>query len=175
MANQPTGLPAALSPDALKAKMKLTPQKAQQLNRIEVAGMKIMFAPQSHQLVVGVLQGPGPVSQKLGKGVAGLLGLLVKESKNSLPPDLLVPAGILLVAHAAEFLAHGGIAVSTKDFGDAVDLMQTLVLHTFGLDANKIASYNPRQATPGGPLKAPARMPPGGAPGQGLISGQMGA
>lgn len=162
---QPTGN-TQLSPKAIEAQLHLDPQQKQQLQRIVAAGMKVMFDQQSHQMMLDSMQAPGPVPDKLGQGIAGLLGLLMQESKNSLPPQLLVPAGLVLIAHAAEFMNETGMPVSDEDFGNAVDVMVTTVLDAFGLDAERVAAVaGDAQAAAGGdgqPGAAPPAAPTAG-------------
>ena len=90
------------SPEAIRAGLHLQPKEAAQLDRIVLAGRKVMFAKQSHKMFLEQLDGPGDIAQKLGQGVAGLMGLLWQESRRSLPPQLLIPGGMVLVAVAAE-------------------------------------------------------------------------
>jgi hypothetical protein len=139
-----------LTPQAIQAQMHLNPQQAQQLQRIVLAGQKIMFSKQSHKLLLDQLNGPGTMSMKIGQGVAGLMGLLLKESNNSLPPNLIIPAGMILVAHAAEFLRKAGAEVTDQDIGQAVKIMVTAILHAGGVNADKVAAMGAA-----GPKKAP--------------------
>lgn len=129
-----------ITPQAIQAQMHLTPAQAQQLQRIVLAGQKVMFDKQSHKLLLQQLDGPGTMSMKLGQGVAGLMGLLLQESKNSLPPNLIIPAGMILVAHAAEFLRQSGTDLTDQDIAQAVKVMVTAVLHAGGVDADKVAA-----------------------------------
>lgn len=138
-AQQPQG-GSKLSPDALTAQMHLNPQQKPQFDRIVAAGMRIMFDEKTHKLMVEQLQSAGPMPQKLGEGIAGLLGLLVREAKGSLPPDLLIPAGIVLMAHAVDFLNQAGAPVSDEDFGAGVDVLVSTVLQQFKIDSNKVAA-----------------------------------
>ena len=150
--------PATLTPQSVAAHMHLNPQQAQQMQRIVIAGMKVMFSPQSHQLVLKSLGGPAPMAQKLGQAIAGLMGLLMKESQNSLPGNLLVPAGMVLLAHAADFLNKSGQPISDQDIGAAMQTFVRAVMGAVGLDPQKVvASAQARQQAP----VAPAQPTPG--------------
>lgn len=133
-----------ITPQFVMDGMHLQPQQKQQLQRIVVAGMKIMFSQQSHGMFLKQLQGPGTIDMKLGQGVAGLMALLVKESKNSLPPTLLIPAGMVLLAHAADFLRKAGQEVTDVDIGNAIKVMVNAVLHAVGIDPEKVAAMGER-------------------------------
>lgn len=128
-----------ITPDMLRGKMHVTAQQGQQLDRIVLAGLKVMFSKQSHPMMMEVMQGPDPVPYKLSQGICGLLGLLMRESKNSLPPNLMVPAGMILMAHAAEFLRKSGIKVSDQDIGNGIEMMTDTLMHSAGMDGNKVA------------------------------------
>ena len=129
-----------ITPDSIMAKLHLTPQQKPQLQRIVVAGMKVMFDQQSHHLMLDALNGPGPLPQKLGQGIAGLMGMLVQESKNSLPPDLIIPAALVLLAHAADFMNKSGMTISNQDIGAAIDVCVSTILQAYKLDPAKVQS-----------------------------------
>lgn len=171
-------MPGAPAPGAGPSTLKITPQSVEQglhlqppqvpqLKRIVVAGMKVMFSQQSHGLMVKQLQGPGPIAQKLATGIAGLMGLLMKESQNSIPPQLIIPAAMVLLAHAAEYAAHT-TPVTDQDVGQAMTLMVHMVLKASGLDPAKVQAAGARgmaQAQGG----SPAAAQPGAAPQPGAM------
>ena len=121
-AGAPKGAPAGkTSPEAIRAGLHLDAKQGAQLDRIVLAGKKVMFSKQSHQMMLKELEGPGTLAQKLGQGVAGLMALLWQESKQSLPPQLLIPAGMVLVAVAADFLRKGGMDVTDQDVAGGIE------------------------------------------------------
>lgn len=182
MSTPPTGGgKLTITPQSLQAKMHLSPQQAQQLQRIVIAGMKVMFSEQTRGLMQKTLAGPAPMAQKIGLGVAGLLGILMKESQNSIPRELLLPAGMLLIVHAAEFLDKSGAGVGDQDVSQAIQIMTTAILHVHGVDANKIAAIGASGKMPapmgqggGAPPMAPPTPQGSGMPPprpQGLVNG----
>ena len=154
----------ALTPQAIEAKMHLTPQQSQQLQRIVVAGKKVMYSPQTHHLMQQQMAAPGPIAQKLGQSIAGLLGILMKESQNSIPPKLLIPAGMVLVADAADFLNKSGSPVAPADIGSAIEIMMRAILGQAKVDPDKMAQAAQahgaaaQAAPPGAPVATPAPM-----------------
>lgn len=135
---------SGMTPEALKAKMHLTPQQSVQLDRIVLAGKKVMFSEKSHRLMLEQLDGPGPIAQKIGQGVAGLVALLRQESRGSLPPELLIPAGMILCAVVAQFLRDAGQDVSDQDIGVAIETMTNALLHASGVDPDKLSAIAER-------------------------------
>ena len=152
-----------ISPDSIRSQLHLNGNQGDQLDRIVLAGKKVMFSQQSHKLMLDQLDGPGTMGQKLGQGVAGLLGLLWQESKNSLPPNLIIPAGMVLVAVAADFLRQAGQDVSDQDIAQGIDAMTTALLHATGVDADRVAAAGESAGA-----KAPAKQPAKPAAKQGV-------
>lgn len=127
-----------LTPEAIQAKLNLDAKQKPMLQRIVVAGMKVMFDPKTHQLMLDSLNGPGPLGQKLGQGIAGLMGVLVRESQGSMPPDLLIPAGLVLMGHAADFMAKAGMPVTDQDVGQGMEVMIDTVLRANKIDPARV-------------------------------------
>lgn len=161
-AGEPKGLPASkaapageTSPEAIRAGLHLNQKQAAQLDRIVLAGRKVMFSEQSHKMFLEQLDGPGTTAQKLGQGVAGLMGLLWQESRQSLPPELLIPAGQVLVAVAADFLRKGGMDVSDEDVAGGIESLMTALFQAGGVDPDKVAEIGARGSDAGGKIPAP--------------------
>src|SRR5512139_436096 len=85
---------------------KVAPEDRESLARIVLAGQKVMFSEQTHKYMVEMLDKPGDMSGKLAYGIVELMGLLVEQSKGKIPPQLIIPAGSLLLLKACEFIAR---------------------------------------------------------------------
>ena len=143
------------SPEAIKAGMHLTGNQGAQLDKIVLAGQRVMFDAKTHKMFLEQLDGPGTTAQKLGQGVAGLMGLLWQESRQSLPPELLIPAGMCLVAVAADFLRKGGMDVSDEDVAGGIEALVTALLQAGGVDPDKMAELGARGGKTDGTMPAP--------------------
>ena len=88
------------SPEAIRAGLHLQPKEAGQLDKIVLAGKRVMFDSRSHKMFLEQLDGPGDIAQKLGQGVAGLMALLVL-------PNLAGIAAWTLFAAATHSRGHG--------------------------------------------------------------------
>jgi len=165
IAGEPKGSPAGkaapakaagkTSPEAIRAGLHLSGNQGAQLDRIVLAGRKVMFSPQSHKLFLDQLNGPGTLAQKMGQGVAGLMGLLWQESKQSLPPQLLIPAGMVLVSVAADFLRKGGMDVTDQDVAGGIESLVTALLQAGGVDPDKVAEIGARGGKTDGTMPPP--------------------
>lgn len=129
----------ALSPASLMAKMHLKPEQGPQLARIVEAGKRVMFDKSTHHLMLESMQGDGPIEQKIGGGVVSLLGMLWQESKQSLPPELIIPAGVVLVAEACDFMNQSGTPVTPEQQGAATEFMVDAFMKGANIDSNRLA------------------------------------
>jgi hypothetical protein len=147
--------PGKTSPEAIRAGLHLDQKQAAQLDRIVLAGKKVLFSEKSHKMFLEQLDAPGAIAQKLGQGVAGLMGLLWQESRQSLPPQLLIPAGMCLVAVAADFLRKGGMDVTDEDVAGGIEELVTALLQAGGVDPDKVAEMGARGGKTAGTMPAP--------------------
>ena len=137
-----------ITPDTIKDKIQVPPQLQEAYQKLVAAGMTAMFSKESNKAAVDTLmRGKGSVAERLGQGIAGLLGMIVKSSNNTLPPQILIPAGVELLIQAADFLRKSGLApINNKAIGDALDVMVTSVLQAGKLDVSKIAGFVAQKA-----------------------------
>lgn len=134
----------ALTPGAIRSQMHIPANLQDAYQRIVLAGMKVMFDKSTHKLMLEELDGPGTMGEKLGKGIAGLMILLVQQSNGTLPPQLIIPAALELLAHAADFLKKSGQQVSNEDFGEASQVAISEIMRQFNLDPDKVAAIGSR-------------------------------
>lgn len=125
---------AQMQPDALMAKMHLPPNMQKPFQAVIVAGMKVLFSPSTNSQVMKQIEQPGAMGSKLGQGIAGLMAMLFDQSQRSIPPQLMIPAGIILMSQAAVFLNKSSIPVSVQDFGAAMQIMIETLLKAFKVD-----------------------------------------
>jgi len=111
---------------------KLTPAKQQAMERIIIAGMKVMFDKQTHKLMLTELDGPGDMVTKLAEATTKLMILLFKHSNGTMPPDLIIPAGGVLMAKACEFLNQSCETVTEDQFRQALTAMTKLIMKVAG-------------------------------------------
>lgn len=136
---KPQSIKKTLSPQALQSKMQVPPDLQNAYERVVVAGMKVMFSKQTHGIMLKEIQTPGPVPERLGKGVAGLMLTLFMQSNKTMPPQVIIPAGVYLLAQAADFVEQTGLMqVSDKDIGDGIEVMISIILEKFGAQPGQI-------------------------------------
>ena len=129
-----------LSVETIKENIKMPPELQEAYERVVIAGMKVMFSKESHKLMLDEIQKEGPIGQKLGMGIAGLMLLLVKESNNTIPPEVIIPAGVNLLSRAADFIRKSEIEkITNADIGNAMEVMISTILQKFGVEPEQMA------------------------------------
>ena len=129
-----------LSTKTVTDNIKMPPDLQNAYDRVVTAGMKVMFSKESHQVMLQEIQRPGPLDQRLGKGIAGLMLMLFKESNGSIPPSVIIPAGVKLLMEAVEFLRDSGLEKPTNaDIGNGMEIMISTILEKFGVPPDKMA------------------------------------
>jgi hypothetical protein len=123
-----------LSPEGVRNKLEIPDNLKDAYDRIVVAGMKVMFDKSTHEMALKAMQGDGPVEQRLAQGIAGLMGMLVEKSNKTMPPQLVIPAGIELLAAAADFIKQSGSEpIEDQQIGEAMALFVQLILEQSGV------------------------------------------
>lgn len=106
------GNTTAMSPllSKVEAKVEATVKQPAQdaYRRIVAAGMKFAFDPQAHGTVMDGLDKSKDPIHDVAVGVVGILILLYKKSKNTMPTDAMVPAGMTLVLNGLDYLEKTG-------------------------------------------------------------------
>lgn len=135
---------------------KIPPESRDAFERTVTAGMKFLYSDQAKPMVAKALDEPGPVDKKLAANAAGLILLLDKESRNTIPQQILVPAAAFLLLEAADLAVKTGRPITERDVRDGLDQMTALVMMKFGANKDQIMQAIAGGAPPGGPAQPPA-------------------
>ena len=128
-----------LSLESVEKNIKMPPELQEAYERVVIAGMKVMFSKETHRIMLKELQKQGPVADRLGKGIAGLMLLLFKESNQTMPPQVIFPAGIELMMQAVDFMKQTGMQkVANQDIGMAIQIMIATIAEKFGVDPARL-------------------------------------
>jgi len=127
-----------LSAEAVSNNIKMPPELQEAYDRVVIAGMKVMFSDESHKMMLQFMDEEGPADEKLGKGIAGLMLILFKESNETIPPQVIIPAAVQLLMRAADFAKKSGMGeISNKDIAGGIELMIAIILEKFGVDPSQ--------------------------------------
>jgi len=128
-----------LTKEAVDKNIKMPPELQEAYERVVIAGMKVMFSKESHRAMLKELQNEGPMDQRLGKGIAGLMLLLFKESNETMPPAVMIPAGMKLMMEAVDFMRETGLGEPTNaEIGGGMQIMISTILEKFGVAPDKM-------------------------------------
>lgn len=122
----------------VRSKFELPPEMAQAYERVVQAGMRVMFGPEFREQTVEFMEGDGEPAEKLGEGVAAVMAMLFQESNGTMPPQIVVPAGIELLMHAVDVARSGGMQVSRDDVAEAIGTMVEAVFRQFGASMDDV-------------------------------------
>lgn len=131
--------PDALNVQSVKESIQMPPELQDAYERVVLAGMKVMFSKETHRLMLKEIEGEGPIAERLGRGIAGLVLALVMKANYTLPPEVLVPAGLELMMQAVDFLRKTGAAnVTDSEIGEAFQVFMRVLFEKFGVDSAQI-------------------------------------
>lgn len=161
------------------------------VQKLVLAGQKIMYDPKTHHLMSQALQSDSDPAHAVGMGVTQLMTMMWVQSKGSIPAPALIPAAILLVCEALDFCEQSKLLKPDNDMvGNAVQVVVSYMMQKMGIkpsDMAKVAGIEGQQPantqTPGAPAspQTAQQMAAGQQPaapqtgGGGLIGQQMGA
>lgn len=116
----------------------IPPNLRDAFERVVLAGMKVMYSPETEDMVAQTLEGPGEMWKKIGEGVAGLMMILDKQSGKGIPQDILIPAAIELVNEAGTHLNTIGQKVTPEDIKTATQYVVVLLAKKMGANDQQI-------------------------------------
>ena len=138
-----------ITPQSVRENMQMPAHLQNAFDRVIAAGMTLMYGKKTHALMMQGLD-TKPTGQLLGEGVVGLMGILTEQSNNTIPPQVIIPAGIYLIAEAADFFERSGaLAVSSADIAEATQIYIYMVIQKSGGDPDqmmaKLGQFSPEQ------------------------------
>lgn len=137
---------------------KVPPELRNTYQRIILAGEKVMYSPQTHQMMLKQMKSNPNPAEAAGEGIAKLFAILLKESKGTLNMKAAIPAMTVLLCEALGFMEEAGmVQVTDQLLADATREMGSAVLQVMGITPDKLRTM---MAQRGGQPGAPAQ--PGG-------------
>jgi hypothetical protein len=122
----------------VRQQMNVPPQLQQAYDKVVAAGMQLMFGKQTREQVQQILAQEGKPEKKLAESILGLMLIMFKESNQSMPPEVMIPAGLELMAHAVDFLQKSGEEVGDEVFAEAAAEFIEQMLKKFGSSIDEV-------------------------------------
>ncbi len=154
-----------ITPEIIDQNIQVPDDLKEPYQRVVLAGKKIMFDKKSHQKVREVIQGDGPLGVRLGKGIATLMLMLYNESQATMPPAVIIPAGVNLLGEAVDYIRKTKMEeINNNVVAQAIQVFVEAIVQSYGGDTNKMYSLfdqiGQQQAQEGGQGTPPARQQP---------------
>lgn len=153
---QPAG-PVNVDAIIQRARADIPPQLAEMFDKVVLSGMRVMFDKQSHGMTLEMLNKPGPLATRIANGIITLVYMLWEKSNKTIPPQLIVPATVVLTLRAFQFLQQSkDPEATTAVMGEAVADAVQGVMDRFGATQDKIPALRKGQnSQPGAPAGQP--------------------
>jgi hypothetical protein len=130
---------------------KVNPALANTVQKIVAAGEKVMYSPQTHDMMLQQIKSNPDPAVAVGEGIAKLFAILRKESKGTLNMKAAIPAMNILMCEALDFMEQAGVVQVTPELlASASKEMGSALLQVLGVTPEKmqaITSKQPGQAT----------------------------
>ena len=125
-------------------------------NRIVQAGTKVIYDKATFsELSKAIRQAQDPVTE-IAEGMIGILGILYKQSRKTMPIPAMVTAGMSLLLDALDFAEQAGLVkIDKAQLNKATTHYLNSLLPKFGLTPDKIDATLGQL---GGTIKDPAKM-----------------
>jgi len=133
------GMPqGAFDPKEMRARMDLPDNLKAAYDRTIKAGMKMMFDPKTRAQTMQFMDGPGDEATKIGEGVGSIMLALFEYSNQTMPPQIIIPCGLELIAHAGEVGREAGLPLDDNVMAEAMSQMVPFILEKMGIKPEKI-------------------------------------
>lgn len=111
-------------------KEQMKPEEVKNLDRVLDEGNKLLFGKDTHYQLMDGLKDSQDIPGDLGNGAFTLLMMLYKGGGYTMPPELMMPTGVILLSRACAFLSQSGmIPVTDDDYEEAMHVY-TVKLHS---------------------------------------------
>lgn len=175
----PKAGPVDVAPIIAKATEKVPPKIRPMFDKVVLSGMRIMFDKSSHSMMLEALDKPGPLAKRMSDGMIQLMYLMWKQSNHTIPPQLIVPAAVVLTLKVFQFLQESKEPEATAQvLGDAMEQTVQGILDRFGATEDKLPELL-KGEDPGASivkdmgLKAAPGAAPGAPQGGGMLDSAM--
>jgi hypothetical protein len=144
---------------------KIDPRLTPVVAKVVDAGKQVMYSDQTRDMAIQQLkQGSDPES--VGAAVAKLAAILFNQSKHTIPMNVLLPATMMLLFEALEFLEEAGtLKIDQEQLAAYCQATGSAFLQMLGVTPEKLQGLigQAAQNAPAGPAAEPPAAPqPGG-------------
>lgn len=143
----------------------IDPNQQQALKQAVNAGMKMLFGKETHNQIFDSIRPEDqvPIADELGTGATNLMMAMYGHSKGTMPAEIVVPTGAILLAKACEFINETGMAkVTDADYSEAFELFTVNIQDKLNPNFRQENGLEPaQQAEQPMPQQQPMQQPGG--------------
>lgn len=125
---------------------KVPPELLKAFQKIILAGSKVMYSKQTSDMLSKEINAKGDPAEVAGSGVAKLMGLLISQSKGTMPMKAAIPAATVLLCEGLSFMEEAGrIKVDKNVLAKAMRALSSGLLQLFGVTPDKLGQMMQKQ------------------------------
>lgn len=102
------------------------------------AGKRVLYGPDTRQMVMDFMNNNAPLEDKLGTGIANLIVMLDNKANGSLPKETLIPAGTVLLFDFIDVLKETGENITNEQIAKAYQFMFYGIFQGYGMESDKL-------------------------------------
>ncbi len=173
---QPAGLSFTTEQLVDSFKESMNPEQVKDMGLVIDEGKDLLFGPDSHSQMMGMLEGSQNIGQDLGNGAFDAMNLVLQALAKEKPGEeidgqSILPAGVALISMTLEFINESGMAPVTEDtFEEATHIFSTRMMDKYDPEFKaKAQQYQGQQGQPAeeAPVDPAAAQAPAPAPAPG--------
>src|SRR4030067_1101253 len=118
----------------------IPPEMKGAYERIVIAGLKVMFDEKTHKMMLDQLKSSDDIVKNVAEGIAGLMAILYRESKEKMPIPAAIPASFVLMTKALDFAERTmGVEITPDFLAQATQATAEAVLEKLGISKEMVA------------------------------------
>lgn len=158
-----------MTAESVRGQMQIPQELQAAYDKIIKAGLKVMFDKSTRAETMAFMNDSGGDPEKLATGVMSVVVSLYQQSNQTLPPNLIIPAGVELMVHASDVAKEAGMEISKEMLAEAMSSMVQQTLQKFGATPEQMqklmGGMDSGESTPaqsgGQPMQQPGQAPQG--------------
>lgn len=127
-----------ISAESFRAKMTLPPELKKSYEAGVKNGLLMMFGKQAREETLKFFEQAEAIPRALADGIYSVVVFLYTQSNGSMPPQIVIPVGVELLAHAVDVARKAGFEVSDEDVAEGMGEFVEAVLVATGADPQKM-------------------------------------
>lgn len=119
---------------------KVNPQQlVPAVQKIVEQGKKILYSPQTRQMIINQISKSNDMPHVAGEGVAKLIAMILHQAPNSMPPQAMIPAATLLLCECLDLLeGMGKVQVTPEVIASGMKEMTAALMQLLGVTPEKL-------------------------------------